>query len=79
MVYIVTEEVTPLEERLEELGDYQNSISYGIYEITVCLPFLLSGLLNSYAEILIFILKYKYSFILSVSSFILIYLHFRKQ
>ena len=35
VIYIVTEEVTPLEEKLDELRDYQNSMSWGIYEVTV--------------------------------------------
>ena len=35
VIYIVTETVVPLEEKLEELRGYQNSISWGIYEITV--------------------------------------------
>lgn len=33
--FIVTEEVTPLEEALKELSNYPGSISWGLYQIAV--------------------------------------------
>lgn len=35
MIYIVTETVAPLEDKIEELREYPNSISWGIYGVTV--------------------------------------------
>lgn len=35
MIYIVTETVLPLDDKIEELREYPNSISWGIYEVAV--------------------------------------------